>query len=77
MTLPHAPENIGNTRISSTLADVDKPAFPQPSQNGDALANPPTRNDLAYKNPKAAAKPWAHFVAGGYVPTFQDKNLEK
>lgn len=67
MTLPNAPANIGNTPIPSNLSNVNDSAFPHSPQNENALTSTPTRKRLAGEVSTAVAKPWAHFVAGGYV----------
>lgn len=77
MTLPPAPANIGDTPIPSNLSNVNDPAFLHSPRNENTLTDSPTGKRLVDEVSTAVAKPWAHFVAGGYVAANLELDLQK
>ena len=68
MTSPPASKSLNQAQLSSSINDAQNANLTQLRETGDAVPNPHFGDTLIAKRKLPEVRPWAHFVAGAYVP---------
>ena len=66
MTFPAASNNLAPAH--QEILNTDETLLTQSRETGDLIPNPDRKDALLARGGAPEAKPWAHFVAGGYAP---------